>query len=165
MMAKSNLKQCSIWPVDPPRQHLYVDDDLLAHPLASVVMSQSWKGAPPIYICTGWEILALEDKYLAKRLDREGVKIVFEEYEAMPHCFAAILDKTPNAKRCYEGWAGFIKQAVADAEQIESRAINISAKELHETELDFNTLSDMQDDELRGRVETKAGLKEAAAKL
>lgn len=164
-MAKSNLKQCAIWPVDPPRRHLYVDDDLAPHPLASVVMSKSWKGAPPIYICTGWEILALEDKYLAKRLDAEGVKVVFEEYEAMPHCFAAILDKTPNATRCYNAWAGFIKQAVADGTQIESRAVNISAKELLETELDFQKLSDVTDEETRGRVELKAGVKEAAAKL
>lgn len=165
MMAKSNLKQCDIWPVDPPRQSLYVDDDLLAHPLASVVMSPSWKGAPPIYICTGWEILALEDKYLAKRLDSESVKVVFEEYEAMPHCFAAILDKTPNAARCYGGWASFIKQVVADETQLESRALNISAKDLTETELDFGRLSDVGDGEIRGRVEMKAGLKETAAKL
>lgn len=165
MVAKGNLKQCAIWPVDPPRQHLYVDDDLLAHPLASVVMSKSWKGAPPIYICTGWEILALEDKYLAKRLDSEGVKVVFEEYEAMPHCFAAILDKTPNATRCYNGWAGFIKQAVYDGTQLESRAVNISARDLRETELDFGTLSDVEDGVIRGRVEVKAGLVETAAKL
>lgn len=165
MMAKSNLKECPIWPAVPPRRHLYVDDDLATHPLASLVMSKSWKGAPPIYICTGWEILAFEDKWLAKRLDAEGVKVVFEEYEAMPHCFAAILEKTPNATRCYNAWAGFIKQAVADETQIESRAVNISARDLLETELDFQKLSGVTDEEIRGRVELKAELRGASAKL
>lgn len=164
-MAKGNLKDCPIWPADPPRKHLYVDDDLISHPLASVIMSQSWKGSPPVYICTGWEILALEDKYLAKRLDEEGVNVVFEEYEAMPHCFAAILDKTPNATRCYSGWAGFIKQVVDNAEDVESRALSISARDLVETELDFAKLSDVTDGKIRGRVEVKAGLGEASAKL
>lgn len=167
-IAKGHVKQCAIWPASPPRKWLYVDDSLVTHPLASVIMSQSWKGAPPMYICTGWEILALEDKYLARRLDGEGVTLVFEEYEAMPHCFAMILDKTPNAARCFEGWAGFIRQAVGDAGATRSRAVTVRARTLEEVPLVFGELSDVTEEEIRGRVHDKAGFKkmpETPAKL
>ena len=160
--AKAQVKPCDIWPATPPRKWLYVDDVLATHPLASVIMSQNWEGAPPIYICTGWEILALEDKFLAKRLVGEGVTVVFEEYEAMPHCFAMILDKLPNARRCFDGWAAFIRQAVEDAGAIRSRAVEVKAKTLEEVPLVFENLSQTSEEEIRERVQTKAGFKTAA---
>lgn len=136
---------------------MYVDDALAAHPLSSVVMARSWAGAPPMYICTGWEILAPEDKYLARRLSlQDGVKIVFEEYEAMPHCFALVLAQTPGAERCYAGWAGFIRDAVDNPEGIESAARMVRARTLQDVELGFEGLSDVGEEEMRRRVLEKA---------
>ncbi|KAH9907459.1 alpha/beta hydrolase fold-domain-containing protein [Xylariomycetidae sp. FL2044] len=97
-----------IWPADPPRRHLYVDDAYLLHPLASLQLSASWAGAPPVYVSCGWECLADEDKYLAARLTRDGVPVVFEEYEAMPHVFVSVVPRTPEAARGLEGWSNFI---------------------------------------------------------
>ena len=159
IVAKGVLQDCDIWPSQPPRKHLYVDDDLIAHPLASVVMSRSWDGSPPMYICTGWEILALEDKYFAKKLRSQGVPVVFEEYEAMPHCFAMILEKVPSARRCFDGWAGFIRNAVESPGTLESKATEIKAKTLEEIDLDFEELSSHTEEGIRERVEAKAGLK------
>jgi hypothetical protein len=121
-------------------------------------MSHSWKGAPPVYLCTGWEILASEDKYFAKKLESEGATVVFEEYEAMPHCFAMILDKTANAARCYEGWGGFVRTCTQGGE-VESSAVEISAKTLGEKVLEFGQLSDVTDEDMREQVQRKAELK------
>ncbi|CAG9989729.1 unnamed protein product [Clonostachys byssicola] len=156
---KAGVKDCAVWPASPPRKYLYVDDELVTHPLATVLMSKSWEGAPPVYICTGWEILGPEDKFFAKKLAADGVPVVLEEYEAMPHCFAAILTKTPGARRCFDGWAGFIRAAVADpANAPESRAVVIEAKTLKETRVEFESLSTISEEEIQARILAKAGL-------
>lgn len=164
-MARATIKSCSIWPAEPPRRSLYVDDALLAHPLASVILATSWEGAPPMYMCTGWEILATEDKYLARRLHAQGVPLVFEEYEAMPHCFALVLGQTPGAVRCFDGWAGFIRRAVS-GEDIVSEAKTVRARTLEDVELEFGGLSDVSEGEMKRRVLEKAGILEtSSAKL
>lgn len=175
-LARAAQKACSIWPAAKPRRHLYVDDALVAHPLASVVMADSWEGAPPVYMCTGWEILAAEDRYLARRLRTQGVSVVFEEYEAMPHCFALVLAQMPGAARCYDRWAGFIKRAVAAAaapdgeegiEAIASEARTVRARTLEDVNLEFEALSDVSEEEMRRMVLEAAGFLggEASPKL
>ncbi|KAH6981273.1 alpha/beta hydrolase fold-domain-containing protein [Ilyonectria sp. MPI-CAGE-AT-0026] len=156
-ISKLAIPPCDIWPAKPPRKNIYVDDDLLPHPLASLVMARSWKGAPPIYMCAGWEILAWEGKFLARKLEADGVAVVFEEYEAMPHCFALLLRNIPSTHRCYDGWAGFIRAAVDDAEAIASSAVRIKARTLDEEPLRFEDLCSVTDDEMRQRVLLKAG--------
>ncbi|KAG7286111.1 hypothetical protein NEMBOFW57_008414 [Staphylotrichum longicolle] len=79
LAAESRRPPCAAWPADPPRKHLYAPDSLLAHPLVSPVLARSWAGAPPVYVCTGWELLADEDKFVAHKMWREGVRVVFEE--------------------------------------------------------------------------------------
>ncbi|KAH7151745.1 alpha/beta hydrolase fold-domain-containing protein [Dactylonectria estremocensis] len=147
---------CDIWPASPPRKSIYVADALLPHPLASLVMARSWKGAPPIYICAGWEILAWEAKYLARKLEADGVAVVFEEYEAMPHCFALLLRNAPSTSRCYDGWAGFIRAVVEDPEGIAPSAVRVKARTLDEEPLRFDELCSVTDDEMRQRVLLKA---------
>ena len=158
-VARAQLKDCDIWPANPARKYLYVDDDLVTHPLASVIMAKSWKGMPPTYICTGWEIMGPENKILGRKMEADGVRIVFEEYEAMPHCFALILWGTAGARRCYDGWTGLIKDAVAGRE-VRSRALMIRAKSLKEEEMKFEDLAEAGADEgNRRRVMRAAALK------
>ncbi|KOS22661.1 AB hydrolase superfamily protein [Escovopsis weberi] len=153
----NTLPPCAIWPTDPPRENFYTDDALLAHPLVSVIMSGSWAGAPPMYMCTGWEFLSWEDKALARKLAADGVRLVFEEYEAMPHCFALILTKTPSARHCFESWVGFMRAAVAGgAAAVEARARTVKARTREETEVSFEGLLDEGHDEVRQRVVAKA---------
>lgn len=159
--ARAKLVPCDIWPATPPRKYLYVDAALATHPLASPAMARSWAGAPPVYLCTGWELLAFEDRFFAKQLAGDGATVVFEEYEAMPHCFAMILTKTPNARRCMDAWGGFVRRAVEDPAGIASSATGISARALEETPLRFDSLSDIGPGEMRDRVARKA--KEPAA--
>ncbi|KAF5622866.1 AB hydrolase superfamily [Fusarium sp. NRRL 52700] len=155
---KRTVPPCEAWPASPPRRNIYIADDLAAHPLASLVMARSWKGAPPIYLCTGWEILAYEDKFLARKLEADGVRVVFEEYEGMPHCFAMMLRNAPATPRCYNGWASFIHAAVEDPDSIESSAVMIRAKTCEEVPLRFDQLSDVSEEDVQLRVLRKTGL-------
>jgi acetyl esterase/lipase len=160
-------KACDAWPASPPRKSLYVDDALATHPLVSVLMNRDWRGLPPIYMCTGWEILAREDRFLARLLAAQGATVVFEEYEAMPHCFAMILTWTPSARRCFDAWAAFIRKAVDDPAAVESAATTVRARSLEEVPLAFEDLSDLSEEQVRDAVAAKAALPtvEASAKL
>lgn len=141
LLADKKTPPDSIWPASPPRKHIYVDDAYLLHPLASLQLAESWKGAPPIYVCTGWECLADEDKYLVSTLTKDDVTVVFEEYEAMPHVFAPILGQIPEAKRCFDGWARFITAAVENPGSLKSSYTLIKAKTCAESEIDVNTIN------------------------
>lgn len=151
-VSQVKVKPSAVWPANPPRKLMFVDDDLASHPLVSVLMSDDWKGAPPMYICTGWESLTYEDRYMAQLLYDQGVPIVFEEYEAMAHCFAMIIPRTDIARRCVEGWASFIRGAVEDASAIESSAVMVKAPTLEEVQLDLSKLCPVGDGEIRNLV-------------
>ncbi|GAO13381.1 hypothetical protein UVI_02013900 [Ustilaginoidea virens] len=147
-LGRKGLKPCAIWPASPPRKYMYAADDLMTHPLR----------------------LAYEDKFVAQKLEGEGVTVVFEEYESMPHCFALVLTGLPESRRCLDGWAGFIRQAVEDPEGLRSRSTTIHAKTLEETCLKFEDLCDVSDDVVRKRVvdtvaEIKAWIPTEEAKL
>ncbi|CAJ2505299.1 Uu.00g126930.m01.CDS01 [Anthostomella pinea] len=157
------------WPAKPPRKHIYIDDAYMLHPLASLHLSKSWEGAPPIYICCGWECLADEDKYLASKLTKDGVTVVFEEYEAMPHVFASILTKLPESRRNLDGWTQFITAACKDPESIKSTFTSIKAKTLEEVEIDIKKLTPFSEEDVSTmayeRIGRKAPLPEAAPML
>ncbi|KAK8116083.1 hypothetical protein PG984_012585 [Apiospora sp. TS-2023a] len=167
----ADLKQPkdAIWPAQPPRKHLYIDDDFLLHPLACLHLNPSWEGAPPIYVCCGWECLADEDKWFVGKLVKDGVAVVFEEYEAMPHVFAGILEKAPQSARCFNGWSKFISQACESPQEIQSSFTTIKAKTLKEVDINVKNLSPFTEDDLRkfafDRVGRKSSFPNTPAKL
>ncbi len=140
---------CAAWPASPPRKAFYADDTLVVHPLVSPVTAPSWKGAPPVYICTGWELLADEDRYMARKLHADGVTVVFEEYEAMPHCFALLFTHLDAAWRCVGVWADFMREAVDDPAAVRSRFTTIHAKTLKESAVDPDKLSPFTAEQLQ----------------
>lgn len=105
---------------------------------------------------TGWELLDYEDKALAMKLAADGVPLVFEEYEAMSHCFALFLEHLPSSQRCLESWAGFISRAVENPASIESRATTIKARTLEEIPLKFETLLDVPLEDIQAAVVSTA---------
>lgn len=143
-----------------------MDDAFQAHPLVSLATAETWEQSPPVYVCSGWELLADEDKFLVGKLASDGVTVVFEEFEAMPHCFAMILTSLPGAERCMRGWAGFLKAAVENPASIKTKAVTIKAKTLEEVDLDVATISPLSVEEMKKRVYDAAGaLGETPSKL
>jgi acetyl esterase/lipase len=148
--------RCSIWPANPPRNNLYAEDAVLCHPLVSPLGAKSWEGSCPMYIATGTELLTDEGKYVAMRAAGQGVPVVFEEYEAMPHCFAMFLNALPGARRAFTGWAGFIQEVVENPEEVRTRGTLIKAKTLEEVPLEVTSLTSFTHEEVCSRMRERA---------
>lgn len=146
---------CPIWPADPPRKNIYAEDAVLCHPLVSPLAAKSWEGSCPLWIETGQELLSDEDKYVAMKAARQGVKVVYEEFEAMPHCFAIIMENLEGSRKCFDSWSGFIKAAIEDPESIKTRGFKYSAKMLEATEVDVLKLSSFTDEEVIARMKNR----------
>lgn len=139
----------SIWPANPPRKNLYAEDTMLCHPLVSPLAVKSWAGSPPIFIETGQELLTDESKYVAMMAARQGVKVVYEEYETMPHCFAMVLEGLEASRMFFEGWAAFIMGVVYDPENVEEGGRVVKPKTLEVRSVDVKGLSRRSGDEVR----------------
>ena len=87
----SNYAEDDVWPTDPPRGDLLCDTSMLCHPLVSPVTATDWKGACPIWMGVGEEMLVDESKVLAARIAKQGAPVQFDMWEAMPNCFQLVL--------------------------------------------------------------------------
>jgi len=122
---------------------------MLCHPLVSPLAVKSWAGSPPIFIETGQELLTDESKYVAMMAARQGVKVVYEEYETMPHCFAMVLEGLEASRMFFEGWAAFIMGVVYDPENVEEGGRVVKPKTLEVRSVDVKGLSRRSGDEVR----------------
>lgn len=94
------------WPTDPPRGSYYCDSSMLCHPLVSPLAAKSWIGAPAMYIAMGsTERNADSTKVVAQAAAKQGVIVIWDEYEFLPHNWPMVLKTYPHARRCYESWA------------------------------------------------------------
>lgn len=140
--------KCPMWPASPPRADLYCEGSALLHPLVSPLAALSWEGAPPLFFSLGQEMLRDEDAVLAQRAVRQGVKVVWREFEAMPHCFAMLLENNPGAPVHHTEFAKFCRQAVESGKSVETNGEFIKAKTLERSAMDTeNGLTELTDDE------------------
>ncbi|QDS69115.1 hypothetical protein FKW77_010297 [Venturia effusa] len=100
----------SIWPASPPRVETYCEASLVSHPLVSPLAASSdhWRGAPPTFICVGWESMQDESEVVARRLHNAGATVMFDGSEGMPHCFA-VVPWTQRGFSALERWGTFCK--------------------------------------------------------
>jgi acetyl esterase/lipase len=142
---------CNVWPASPPRADLYCEASALLHPLVSPLAAQDWSGAPPLFVSVGQEMLRDEDAVWAQRTVAQGVPVVWREFEAMPHCFAMLLESNSGAVVHHEEFAGFCKQVVEGGKTVETNGVFIKAKTLERSEVDVKSglteLTDAQAEE------------------
>jgi acetyl esterase/lipase len=150
--ATSRFPPDDVWPAKPPRGDLFCDLSLLDHPLASVVLADKWEGAPPIWMCTGEELLTDEDKFVAARAASQGVTVQYEEYEAMPHCFAMLMTFIPTAKRCLQSWADFSRRCVEEPASVKSSGTYVHAKTGKEDNVDVTKVTSLTMEDLKKAV-------------
>ena len=100
----------SVWPSDPPRWDPYCYDSALCHPLVAPATALSWAGAPAMWLACGQERLADGAKIIAQTAARDGVPVLWEQYQSMPHTWAQIFPQWPQSIRCFESWAQACKQ-------------------------------------------------------
>lgn len=153
--AVARFPKDDVWPTEPPRGDLFCDLSLLDHPLASVVIADSWATSPPLWMCTGQEMLADEDCLVASRAAKQGVKVHFEQYEAMPHVFQLLLPFLPTADRCIKSWGNWARRCVEEPESLKTEGYFIPAKKGDAgKEVDVVNMPAVNYDEAWGLVKT-----------
>ena len=144
-----------IWPTTPPRGDLYCNTSMLCHPLVSPLAAKDWKGACPVWMGVGEEMLVDECKVAATKIVKQGIPVQWDMWEAMPHCFALLFDSSglPASVKCYERWAGFCKQVTGNAEgKLVSKGTWYEAKTNKETEMDIEALAPLREEEVEERM-------------
>jgi acetyl esterase/lipase len=145
---KREFPACPMWPASPPRADLYCEASALLHPLVSPLAATSWEGAPPLFFSVGQEMLRDEDAVLAQRAAAQGVKVVWREFEAMPHCFAMLLEGNPSAPVHHAEFAQFCKAVVEARTGVETNGEFITAKTLERSPVDVQSgLTELTDAE------------------
>ncbi|SPN96488.1 related to lipase/esterase [Cephalotrichum gorgonifer] len=144
---------CAIWPSDPPRADLFCEGSALCHPLVSPLAAPSWAGSPPIFIACGQERLTDECKVFAQEAARSGVPIVWEQYEAMPHCFSTVLGDSVEGQAYFESWATFIQSVTSNPAEMTTKGAFITARTLERTLVDVYSLLDMSEQDVRDSME------------
>lgn len=140
------------WPATPPRGDLFCDLSLLDHPLVSPLAATSWAGSPPLWMCTGWEMLHDEDAVVAARAAAQGVVVQYEEYEAMPHCFAMLMPTLPTADTCLRGWGRFVRGCVEAPAEVVGKGVFVHAKTGREERMEVRGASGITVEEARGMM-------------
>lgn len=148
----SKYPHCEAWPTHPPRGDLYSDTSMFCHPLVSPLTAKDWTGSCPLWFCYGEEMLADEVQVVVSKAAKQGVTVVSEQWEAMPHCFALVLLGSSMSKKAYQKWAAFCQDAVSE-EISSTRGLWIEAKTGQESEIQVENLCRISDGEVRERME------------
>ena len=148
----TSIPPCDIWPTDPLRGDLYCDTSIMCHPLVSPLAAKSWRGSCPLWLCYGQEMLADEGRATAKLAAIQGVSVVWEEWEAMPHCFAHLLAWLPQSKSCFAQWAGFCESAVEVPSGIQTKGTWYAAKPGKQHDVDVHNLQVCSQEEIALRM-------------
>jgi len=119
--ATDHFPPCPIWPTTPPRGDIYCDVSALCHPLVSPLAARDWAGACPVWMAVGTEMLHDEAAVVAGRMAGQGVVVGWWCFEAMPHCFALMLDHLRASGRCFEEWAAWARGCVEGGGVVEGR--------------------------------------------
>lgn len=139
---------CDIWPAKPPRVDIYCDGSAMIHPMVSLLAAMDWKMAPPVFIGCGEEMLADEGAVFAKRLAKQGVKVMWEQHEAMPHCFAMMLEGTPGSNMFFAELAKFIRMVTEKPSEVNIQGHWVTVKSLERVEVDIAALTKLEDEEV-----------------
>lgn len=159
---KREFPPCDMWPSNPPRADLYCEASALLHPLVSPLAAGDWRGAPPLFFSVGQEMLRDEDAVLARRAAVQGVRVVWREFETMPHCFAMLVPNNNGAAVHHAEMGRFCKEVVQGTE-MQTHGEVIAAKSLDRSTVDvqrgLTELTDAQVEEYmrkgRERIEAK----------
>ncbi|KAL8680657.1 MAG: hypothetical protein Q9186_003142 [Xanthomendoza sp. 1 TL-2023] len=172
--AISRFPHDEIWPTDPPRGDLYCHLSMLDHPLVSPLAAKDWTGSCPMWFACGEEMVADEASAIASLAAKQGVTMLWEQYEAMPHCFLLIFEHLEASKKAFKNWAAFCARVAGGAEgqagaKLETKGTWFAAKTCKETDVDVKSLAVCSQDEIKERMqlakEARMEGKEGEAKI
>ena len=141
--AQPTFPSDNIWPSNPPRSDPYCDNSALCHPLVAPTIAMRWEGSPPMWVACGQERLADTSKIIAQTAAQQGVPILWEFYEAMPHTWAQIFRTWPQSVRCMESWARACQSMVESRNQVSNRGIIIDAWSMNRKDVNVMRLTSL----------------------
>lgn len=148
---------CEIWPATPPRAHVYCDAALLHHPLVSPATADSWAGSPPMWLVSGQERLTDSVKVVAKTACEQKVRVLWEQYEGMPHVWPMILEKLPQTALCFQHWARACHNFAAGKDVYSSsHGIFITVEDLEARDVSVEDLTPLTAKVARNLIKIKA---------
>jgi hypothetical protein len=160
---KRDFPACEAWPATPRRADLYCEGSALIHPLVSPLAARDWAKSPPLFFSVGQEMLRDEDAVLAQRAVAQGVTVVWREFEAMPHCFAMLLEGLKGGAVHYEEYAKFCREVV-EGRLGASNGVFIEAKTLKRKDVDVKAgLTEISDQDAEAYM--KKGVERIEAKF
>jgi acetyl esterase/lipase len=150
---KREIPADAAWPANPPRADLYCEASALMHPLVSPLAAKDWSHSPPLFFSVGQEMLRDEDAVLAQRAAAQGVTVVWREFEAMPHCFAMLLENNNGSPLHYQETGRFCRDVVED-KTIQTNGVFIEAKSLNRKDMDVRSgLTQIKEEEVEGYMQ------------
>ncbi|KAL9602359.1 MAG: hypothetical protein Q9219_001925 [cf. Caloplaca sp. 3 TL-2023] len=154
--AVSRFSKDEIWPTDPPRGDTYCDLSMLCHPLVSPLSAKDWTGSCPMWLVYGEEMMADEGKSVASVAANQGVTVIWEQYEAMPHCFSMIFDQLEAGRRAIKDWADFCTAVAGElaGQGLETKGTWFAAKTCKETNVDVGSLAVCSQEEAIERMKS-----------
>ena len=75
----------------------------------SPAAARNWSGCPPLWLVMGQERLADSGKVIAQTAARQGVVVLWETYEQMPHIWIMMLPKLWQAESCIKRCAEVVR--------------------------------------------------------
>jgi len=107
-----------------------------------------------LFIC-GEERAADSNEVIAQRAFDQGVSVVWEQYEGLPHIFMQLMDKLlPHSRMSIERWAGFCVDCV-DGNGVGSWGAVVEVETLQRREVDMSKLTTMTVDEAVSRMQAQ----------
>ena len=150
-----NFPECGIWPTKPPRVNVLCNDTIINHPLVSPVAVADWTGFPPLWLCFGEEMMADEGKFIAQRTAQSAVPVVWEQYGAMPHCFAQLppLSRFPQSQKVFAKWADFCRACVENPKAIKTKGTFTLTDNMQERSVEIKDLLNLPFEEVKRRMD------------
>lgn len=156
-----NFPRCGVWPTDPPRGDLYCDLSWLCHPLVSPTAAADWTGAPPLLFLCGDERAADSNRVIARQALSQGCRVVWEQYEIMPHIFMFLLEKFPHSALAFERWASFCRKCVEEGGGMKSRGSFVEVETLSAKEVDLRNLTTLTVEDARAYMRAEQATRRA----
>ena len=143
---------CELWPSDPPRANLYCAGSMLSHPLVSPITAPDWAGACPVSMFIGAEERANADaRFLAKYMAEQGVKVRWEEHEAMPHIWPFVFPNWTSTRLLWERWSRVCGEVKTQDSVCEARVVRVPDGIVEAVKLE--TLSDETMESVRSNIQ------------
>ena len=128
---------------------------MLYHPLVCPLAIKDWKNFPPLYMAMGSKERIVDGaKVVAQRAARQGVPIIWDEYEDMPHNWPMVFPKYSHSAKCYRRWSDACSR-FAEGAPVQTEGTFTHFQSLHTRNIDVKNLTSLTTEEVESLLRSK----------